>query len=142
MESFKSGSIFLITHLNFEWKSTKITIFRLIYSYFSSLWAWISLWLSISISSIYWRTFSMVICVLKTFYKRLTIENRGRISQIRPKSGNNDSKTKALPNFFQATTSIHSWTFLMHNLLRLFPENNMITASKLRILWYFLSPTQ
>ena len=81
-------------------KTAKITIFRLIYSYFSSLWAWISLWLSISISSILWRRFWMVICIRKTFYRILTIENRDRMSQIRPKSGNNGSKTKTLPIFF------------------------------------------
>ena len=115
-------------------KTGKITIFRLIYSYFSSLWAWISLWLSISINSILWRPFWMVICIRKTFYRRLTIENRDRMSQIRPKSGNNGSKTKALPIFFCVAPSFHSWIFLTHNLMRLIPENIMTTGSKLRIL--------
>ena len=108
MESFKSGSRFLIIFLNFDWKSAKITIFRLIYSSFSSLLAW-SLWLSISISSILWRPFCMVICIRKAFYKILTIENRGRMSQISHKSGNNGFKTKALPIFFCVITRIHSW---------------------------------
>ena len=134
MELFNSGSSFLIPYLNFDWKSAKITIFRLIYSQSPPLLAWISLWLSISISSILWRPFWMVICIRKTFYRRLTIENRDRMSQIRPKSGNNGSKTKALPIFFCVAPSFHSWIFLTHNLMRLIPENIMTTGSKLRIL--------
>ena len=93
LESSKSGSRFFIIHLNFHQKSAKISIFRLISSYFFSSRAWISLWSSISISSILWQPFWMHICTFKPFQRMLTIENWGRMSQIRPKSGKIGSKT-------------------------------------------------
>ena len=134
LESSKSGSRFFIIHLNFHQKSAKISIFRLISSYFFSSRAWISLWSSISISSILWQPFWMHICTCKPFRRISTIENWGRMSQICPKYRNIGSKTKALPIFLCATTSIHSWIFLTHNLMRLFPEKITTNASKPRIL--------
>ena len=123
-------------------KSTKIAIFRLIYSYFSTLWVLVSLWLRISISSIHWRAFWMVFCILRAFYRRSAIEKWGRMSKIQLIEPNNGSKTRALSIFFCITSRIHSWIIMMHNLLRLTPEKIMTTASKLRSRWQFLSPKQ
>ena len=142
MESFESGCRVLIIYLNFDWKSAKITIFRLTYGYFLSLLAWISLWLSIYISSILLWPFWMVFFTRKAFKRIFTTENRGRMSQIRPKSGKIGSKTIYFVKFLCVITSIHSNIFRTHNLMRLFPENFMTSASFLRVCKQFLSMKQ